>query len=277
MERFDKIISENTRHRAGTTHDDDRAPLPFERELQNAARASTAAARAAADAPSSTDSVTPLSSAPVEPSWKSALSSVALVSLGGVLAATVFIGAAPELVTVPAAAFKTALACLTPAAAVVRNDFLWTRLFRTGRFGTFFAQPPPTALHPGLQRFYGYLHTKVLPVAIPTLKKMVVMELWRRIWSGTFRALRKTYHRIFHHPYADSMWKNYVPTFIRMGLKKMGIRAVQKRIEGAVEGVLEGVWDGVGDWWSSGGFSGEVDELVEEVDELMNKMGAVSS
>jgi len=56
-----------------------------------------------------------------------------------------------------------------------------------------------------------------------------------------------------------------VPTFIRLGLKKMGIRVVQKKVERIVGGVVRGVWmpdwnEWMSDWsgWYGGGDSRDV-------------------
>lgn len=57
-----------------------------------------------------------------------------------------------------------------------------------------------------------------------------------------------------------------MPTFIRLGLKKMGIRVVQKKVERIVGGLVASIWmpdwnDWMSDWnsWHGGESGNDID------------------
>merc|ERR1712113_842285 len=104
------------------------------------------------------------------------------------------------------------MAFVAPGLALRNNGVIGTVIRRsTNQLRDFFSQLIPLSCSDRSILDVGvhYFRTKILPGALPTLKAMALMELWRQIWSRSFRLLRRIYHRVFRHRYDESLWKRY--------------------------------------------------------------------
>lgn len=90
----------------------------------------------------------------------------------------------------------------------------------------------------GIRTVTTYATTKAIPSAVRMLKKMIIMEVWRRVWILTFHQISRTTKRISRG--TVHMYQRVVPLFIRRGLQSMFKSSVQRAVHGTV-----GQWTGM--------------------------------
>lgn len=77
-----------------------------------------------------------------------------------------------------------------------------------------------------------YVRERVAPVALETLRKMLLMEFWRRVWVVVFSKTRKGLHYIGGK--ATKLWTSYCPFWIQRGFQQIFKKAVEKRVQASV-------------------------------------------
>lgn len=83
-----------------------------------------------------------------------------------------------------------------------------------------------------------YLSKRAIPSALRVLKKMFIMEIWRRVWLVTFHQMAKGAKSVSRG--TVHMYQKYTPLWIRRGFQSLVKSSVQKAVHGTV-----GQWAGV--------------------------------
>mmetsp|Transcript_61805 Transcript_61805/g.182463 ORF Transcript_61805/g.182463 Transcript_61805/m.182463 type:complete len:307 (-) Transcript_61805:346-1266(-) len=92
-----------------------------------------------------------------------------------------------------------------------------------------------------------YLQQRALPVVWDTVKKMLLMEFWRRVWMVVFRQTKKGLHFIAGK--ATTIWTKYCPFWIQRGFQSIFKKTVEKRVQ-AWAGFFTGhIWTMAGKAW----------------------------
>ena len=126
-------------------------------------------------------------------------------------------GLAPSAAATAAVALSSSF---TPASAV--DKFHW--LFRGGGAACNTAS--------------FYVTKRAIPSALRMLKKMAIMEVWRRVWIFTFHQMSAVAKKVSRG--TVHMYKRYMPLWIRRGLQNVFKSTVQKAVHGTV-----GSWVGM--------------------------------
>lgn len=137
---------------------------------------------------------------------------------------------------------------------------------------------------PSYNQVETYVKEKVLPMAYPTFERIVLMELWRNVWSVVFSELNDVVS-FLARPFCiwrtsttddtpsdmDSqvmeqlksctilLWGKITPSWLRRGLQKTFMKIVERNVEKAVRGyastVQSNVFESVRTTGDIGGFS----------------------
>ena len=83
-----------------------------------------------------------------------------------------------------------------------------------------------------------FLTKRAIPSALRMLKKMAIMEVWRRMWIFTFHQMSAGAKKVSRG--TVHMYHRYMPLWIRRGLQNVVKSTVQKAVHGTV-----GSWVGM--------------------------------
>jgi len=90
----------------------------------------------------------------------------------------------------------------------------------------------------GVERVTTYLSKRAVPSAFRVLKKMAIMEVWRRVWLVAFYQISRGTKSVSRG--TVRMYQRYTPFWIRRGLQSMFKSSVQKAVHGSI-----GTWAGI--------------------------------
>lgn len=115
-----------------------------------------------------------------------------------------------------------------------------------------------------------YVTKRAIPSALRILKKMAIMEVWRRVWILTFRQMGKQARKASRG--TVHIYHRYTPLFIQRGLQSMFKSTVQKAVHGSVASWIGMAASGTSDFLA-GMLSTQMESVVQEAAE--EAMGAV--
>jgi len=100
-----------------------------------------------------------------------------------------------------------------------------------------------------------YIKENIFPTALSTLKKMLLMEVWSRIWKSIGKHILK----LKEDQHGDGTWKNMFPSwlthihsFLHSSVNRFTKSMVKKKIQGRVESVILQVFETVAKQIESG-------------------------
>ena len=109
-----------------------------------------------------------------------------------------------------------------------------------------------------------YVTKRAIPSALRMLKKMAVMEVWRRVWIMTFHQMGKLARKASRG--TVHIYHRYTPLFIQRGLQSMFKSTVQKAVHGSVASWVGMAASGTSDF-VAGMLSTQMETIVQEAAE----------
>ena len=109
-----------------------------------------------------------------------------------------------------------------------------------------------------------YVTKRAIPSALRILKKMVIMEVWRRVWILTFHQMGKLARKASRG--TVHIYHRYTPLFIQRGLQSMFKSTVQKAVHGSVASWIGMAASGASDF-VAGMLSTQMETIVQEAAE----------
>jgi len=144
------------------------------------------------------------------------------------------------------------LSSCTPTTAV--DKFHW--FFRGGG-----AAKSQFSVGLGPIQLANYVTTRAIPSAFRILKKMAIMEAWRRVWILTFHQMSQLARKASRG--TVSIYHRFTPLFIQRGLQSMFKSTVQKAVHGSVTSWLGMAASGASDF-VAGMLSTQMEAVVQE-------------
>jgi len=111
-----------------------------------------------------------------------------------------------------------------------------------------------------------YVTKRAIPSALRMLKKMAIMEVWRRVWILTFHQMSRGTKQLSRG--TVHVYQTYTPFWIRRGLQSMFKSTVQKAVHGTV-GSWVGMAAGGASDFVAGMLSTQMEAVVQEAAEEM--------
>lgn len=109
-----------------------------------------------------------------------------------------------------------------------------------------------------------YATKRAIPSALRILKKMAIMEAWRRVWILTFHQMGKLARKASRG--TVHIYHRYTPLFIQRGLQSMFKSTVQKAVHGSVASWVGMAASGASDF-VAGMLSTHMETIVQEAAE----------
>ena len=109
-----------------------------------------------------------------------------------------------------------------------------------------------------------YVTKRAIPSALRILKKIAIMEVWRRVWILTFHQMGKLARKASRG--TVHIYHRYTPLFIQRGLQSMFKSTVQKAVHGSVASWVGMAASGASDF-VAGMLSTQMESIVQEVAE----------
>ena len=109
-----------------------------------------------------------------------------------------------------------------------------------------------------------YVTKRAIPSGLRILKKMAIMEVWRRVWILTFHQMGKLARKASRG--TVHIYHRYTPLFIQRGLQSMFKSTVQKAVHGSVASWVGMAASGASDF-VAGMLSTQMETIVQEAAE----------